>query len=96
MKNIFKKIAVVTLAVLMCLGSITPMAYAAENKCPGTSKPHSALNCSYVVLAEEAATCDNQGFVTGKCSACGVTFAASTTPALGHNWGDVVVNCNEG
>ena len=96
MKNIFKKIAVVTLAVLMCLGSITPIASAAENKCPGTGKPHSVANCSYTVLDQVAPTCNADGFVTGRCTACNVTFAASSTAALGHNWGDVVVNCNEG
>ena len=85
MKNTFKRIAVIALAVVMCVSAAVP-AFAAGNACPGTDKQHTAFNCTYVEANKQEATCTAAGFVTGKCTTCSAIFSVSQTEALGHTW----------
>ncbi len=85
MKNTFKRIAVIALAVVMCVSAVVP-AFAAGNACPGDGKTHTAYNCTYVEVSKQEATCETAGSVTGKCTTCGVIFSVSQTEALGHDW----------
>ena len=86
MKNIFKKIAVVALVMIMCVSSIVPSISATETKCPGEGYTHTADNCSYTVVAKADATCEAAGTVTGKCNLCETKFVAETIAALGHDY----------
>ena len=52
MKNIFKKIAVIALVMIMCVSSIVPSISAAETTCPGKDYTHTAANCSYTVVLD--------------------------------------------
>lgn len=103
MKNIFKKIAVVALVMIMCVSSIVPSIAAAETTCPGKGEAHRADNCSsYTVIAKTEATCSADGSVTGQCNLCGDRFVVETVKALGHDWniptdvceGTIVRTCN--
>lgn len=85
MKNTFKRIAVIALAVLMCVSAVVP-AFAAGNACPGDGKTHTAYNCTYQEVSKQEATCETAGSVTGKCTTCGTIFSVSQTEALGHDW----------
>ncbi len=85
MKNTFKRIAVIALAVLMCVSAVVP-SFAAGNACPGDGKTHTAFNCTYQEVSKQEATCDTAGSVTGKCKTCGTIFSVSHTDALGHDW----------
>lgn len=85
MKNTFKRIAVIALAVLMCVSAAMP-AFAAGNACPGEGKTHTAYNCTYQEVSKQEATCETAGAVTGKCTTCGTIFSVSQTAALGHDW----------
>ena len=93
MKNIFKKIAVVALAMIMCVGAAMPAAFAADAKCPGSGNIHTSVNCDYTVIAQTEASCEADGFVTGKCNACAVTFVVSSVEELGHDWEANEVTC---
>lgn len=88
MKHTFKKAAAIILAALMCVSAMVPVF--AANTCPGTGKTHTAYNCTYVQVSEQKATCETEGFVTGKCTTCSAVFNASQSPALGHDWNDIV------
>ena len=93
MKNIFKKIAVVALAMIMCVGAAMPAAFAADAKCPGNGNIHTSVNCDYTVIAETEASCEAGGFVTAKCNACAVTFVVNSVEELGHDWETNEVIC---
>ena len=88
MKHTFKKAAAIILAALMCVSAMVPVF--AANTCPGTGKTHTAYNCTYVQVSEQKATCETEGFVTGKCTTCSAVFNASQSPAPGHDWNDIV------
>ena len=92
MKNTFKRIAVIALAVIMCVSAAVP-AFAAGNACPGVGKTHTAFNCTYVEANKQEATCDAAGFVTGKCTTCATIFSVSQTEALGHTWETTAAIC---
>ena len=89
MKNTFKRIAVIAMAVLMCVSAVVP-AFAAGNVCPGEGNTHTAYNCTYVEANKQEATCETAGFVTGKCVTCQAVFTVSQTEALDHDWDAVV------
>ena len=91
MKNIFKKIAVVALAMIMCISAAVPVTFAEDAKCPGEGKTHTSGNCDYKVVAQNEASCEIGGFVTGQCNKCSATFVVNSTDELGHDWvaGDV-------
>ena len=85
MKHTFKKVAVAIMALIMCLSAVMPVS-AADAVCPGQGKTHTAVNCTYEVVKQTAATCEEDGHVTGKCVSCNVTFVVSTATATGHTW----------
>ena len=93
MKNIFKKIAVVALAMIMCVGAAMPVTFAEDAKCPGAGKTHAAGNCDYRVIAQAEASCEAVGFVTAQCTGCSVTFVLNSTEELGHDWETGEVSC---
>jgi len=93
MKNIFKKIAVVALAMIMCVSAAMPVTFAEEARCPGEGKTHTSANCDYAVVAQSDATCELGGSVTGKCNKCAVTFVVNSTEKLGHDWETGEVSC---
>ncbi len=93
MKNIFKKIAVVALAMIMCVSAAVPVAFAEEAKCPGEGKTHTSANCDYVVVSQNEASCEVGGFVTGKCNGCSATFVVNSVDELGHDWEVGAVSC---
>lgn len=93
MKNIFKKIAVMALVMIMCVSSIVPSISAVETICPGEGYTHTADNCSYTVIAKTEATCLEDGIVTGQCNLCGKRFVADYVEALGHDWDVSAATC---
>lgn len=93
MKNIFKKIAVVALAMIMCVGAAMPVTFAEDAKCPGEGKTHAVGNCDYKVVSQSEATCESGGFVTGMCKTCSATFVVNSTEKLGHDWEIGEVSC---
>jgi len=95
MKNNFKKLAAVVLALVMCVSTLVPV-FAAEDVCPGEGAVHTATNCTYTVVGTTEADCDTNGAVTGRCNTCLVTFAVSTTPALGHKYETIEGDCTTG
>ena len=93
MKNIFKKIAVIALVMIMCVSSIVPSISATETICPGENNSHRADNCTYTVVAKTEVSCEADGIVTGQCNSCGTKFVADKTDALGHDWDVAAATC---
>ncbi len=93
MKNIFKKIAVVALAMIMCVSAAMPVTFAEDAKCPGVGKTHTSGNCDYKVIAQTEASCEIGGSVTGQCNVCSATFVVNSTAELKHDWVMGEVDC---
>ena len=87
MRNNFKRIAAVVLALIMSVSALVP-AFAADADCPAV---HTVDNCEYTVISEKAATCTEDGIATYACNACGTQFVAVTPKSGAHKYDESVI-----
>lgn len=93
MKNTFKKVAAVVLAVLMCVSAMVPTF--AASTCPGASVLHTAANCtSYKDVTVQEPTCTVPGAKTAICTTCSAVVQLETIPTVAHAW-DAPAACLE-
>ncbi len=74
MKNNFRKVCALVLAVVMCIGTILPV-FASEGgestvKCPGEGQVHTAENCDATLHETKEAGCGQAGYEIWICNGC--------------------------
>ncbi len=87
MRNNFRKVCALVLAIVMCIGTILPV-FASEGgetaTCPGALNPnaHTKENCEYVEYHKQEPTCGVNGYTVYKCTICTALFVADHLPAI--------------